>query len=265
MGKKTLGILGGMGPLASLAFLQTIYEQNLGCSTEQDYPNTLLLSLSSVPDRTDSLLNNAGKALQEALVRNLSILNAAGVAKIVICCFTSHTLLDRLPKEATGTVFSLVDMTARELLVRREPSLLLASLGSYQGQVFLSTEEAQKAKEFIVLPDEADRRTIHGLIYDSLKQGKDVDAVYRAVRGLLAKYGLKSFIAGCTEFHILTRSMDPDAQNAIAFVDPLFTIARRLEDVLDGRDPLRLGVFPPHERQQRDTNMTNNSEELYGD
>jgi len=99
-----------------------------------------------------------------------------------------------------------------------------------------------------VLPDEGDRMTIHGLIYDSLKQGKNVEAVYRTVRGLLAKYGLNSFIAGCTEFHLLTRYMDSHPQSDIAFVDPLFTIARRLEDVLEGRDPLHEAAFPPSPR-----------------
>jgi aspartate/glutamate racemase len=45
MEKKTLGILGGMGPLASLAFLRTIYECNLNGAIEQEYPSIVLRSL----------------------------------------------------------------------------------------------------------------------------------------------------------------------------------------------------------------------------
>jgi len=84
MGKKTLGILGGMEPLASLAFLQTIYECNLNGAIEHEYPSIVLHSLSSVPDRTGSLLNNRGKDLEDSLVRNLMLLNSSWPPREVI-------------------------------------------------------------------------------------------------------------------------------------------------------------------------------------
>lgn len=227
-----MGILGGMGPLASLAFLRTIYECNLNGAVEQAYPSIVLHSLSSVPDRTGSLLNNGGRDLETSLVRNLTALNASGVSKIVICCFTSHTLLGRLPKEVTEKIVSLVDLTARELTARKEKSLLLASLGSYERQLFDSTPEALSAKAYIVEPEEKDKRFIHGLIYEYLKPGGDVPSVYREVRGLLDRYGLNSFIAACTEFHLLTRYMDADNLPDTSFVDPLFTIARQWDEIL---------------------------------
>lgn len=233
MGEKTLGILGGMGPLASLAFLRTIYECNLNGASEQAYPSIVLHSLSSVPDRTGSLLNNGGKDLEDSLVRNLTVLNASGVSRIVICCFTSHTLIGRLPKEMTEKIVSLVDLTARELMVRKEKALLLASLGSYRRHLFRSTPDAIMAKDYIVEPEEKDKEFIHGLIYEYLKAGKDASSVYTAVRELLDKYGLSSFIAACTEFHILSRYIDENRLPGISFVDPLFTIARRWEEILE--------------------------------
>ena len=227
-----MGILGGMGPLASLAFLRTLYECNLAGSSEQDYPDILLHSLSSVPDRTRSLLCNAEDALADSLVRNLRVLNETGVSKIVICCFTSHALIRRLPRDIAEKVISLVDLTARELIEIKEPSLLLASLGSYERNVFRSTADALKARDFIVEPDEKDRAVIHCLIYEHLKPGRDVAPVYAAVKGLLDKYGLKSFIAGCTEFHLLSRHIHENAVSGISFVDPLFLIARRMDCIL---------------------------------
>jgi len=228
-----LGILGGMGPLASLEFLRTIYECNLVGSIEQDYPDIVLHSLSSVPDRTRSLLGNAENALADSLIRNLRTLNASGVTKIVICCFTSHALISRLPKDIAEKLVSLVDLTARELMVRKERALLLASLGSYQRDVFRSTTDALKAKDYIVAPDEKDKAIIHGLIYEYLKPGKDVAPVYATVKELLDKYGLSSFIAGCTEFHLLSRHIHANIIPGISFVDPLFLIARRMDRILE--------------------------------
>ncbi len=230
--RKILGILGGLGPLASLEFLRTIYECNLHGPAEQDYPNVLLHSLSAVPDRTQALLNNREQALEDSLVKNLRALHAAGAAKIVICCFTSHSLVCRLPQDVCEKLVSLVDLTARELIARQEQSLLLASLGSYQRQVFRSTEDGVRAQDYIVEPHDEDKIFIHRLIYEGLKPGKDVAPVYAAVRGLLGKYKLSSFIAGCTEFHLLSRHINTHAIPDITFVDPLFSIARRLDEIL---------------------------------
>jgi aspartate racemase len=232
MVQQTLGILGGMGPLASLAFLRTIYECNQAGAIEQAYPNVVLHSLSSVPDRTCSLLGDAENALADTLVGNLRTLNASGVSKIVICCFTSHALMSRVPAEIAEKVVSLVDLTARELIARKEPSLLLASQGCYQREVFRSTKIALKAGEFIVEPDEKDKAIVHGLIYDYLKTGQEVAPVYAAVKGLLDKYGLNSFIAGCTEFHLISRHIHANIIPDTSFVDPLFLIARRMDHIL---------------------------------
>lgn len=230
---KTLGILGGMGPLASLAFLRTIYEYNLAGQAEQDYPNIVLHSLAAVPDRTQALLNNAEQDLADCLTRNLRLLDGAGVARIVICCFTSHSLMDRLPGEIVEKIVSLVDLTAAELMAKQKRSLLLASLGSYRKEVFRSTDESRRAQEFIVEPDEKDKELVQSLIYQQLKTGANVAPVYTAVRRLLDKYQLDSFIAGCSEFHLLSRYIRARSIPTISFVDPLYSIAEGLPDILN--------------------------------
>ena len=52
---KNLGILGGMGPLASAKFLSTVYRLNL-VEPEQEAPNCILLSDPSFPNRTKAIL-----------------------------------------------------------------------------------------------------------------------------------------------------------------------------------------------------------------
>ncbi len=242
MMQKKMGILGGMGPLASLAFLSTIYEFNRPGSIEQDCPDIILHSLSSIPDRTRSLLSNEEDILAAPLIRNLRSLNACGVAKIVICCFTSHAMIHRLPPEIKAKIVSLVDLAAQELITRRQPSLLLASLGSYHKNVFSSTDDALKAMEYIVLPDKKDKTLIHGLIYDYLKTGEDVAPVYIAVKELLGRYDVTSFIAGCTEFHLLTRYIQVNRISGISFIDPLISIARRMDQILSM--PIQMDLHP---------------------
>jgi aspartate racemase len=230
--KKVLGILGGMGPLASLAFLRTIYEHNHWGTIEQAYPDVILHSLASIPDRTRALLSSSENDLAAPLISSLRTLAACGVSKIIICCFTSHALIHRLPDDIKTKIVSLVDLTARELLDRRKPALLLASLGSYQKEVFKSTAEILKAQNYILSPDEHDKRRIHCLIYDYLKPGRPVGPVCNAVKELLAKYRVDTFIAGCTEFHLLSRHILETGLTDVSFVDPLVSIARWADQLL---------------------------------
>ena len=53
---KLLGILGGMGPLASAEFLKTIYEYGTR-DLEQRSPACILYSDPTFPDRTQTIVN----------------------------------------------------------------------------------------------------------------------------------------------------------------------------------------------------------------
>ncbi len=232
MTTQRLGILGGMGPLASLAFLRTIYEGNPAVSVEQAHPDILLHSLSSTPDRTAALLGNGDAQLAEILTESLRRLTTAGASRIVLCCFTSHALIHHLPAEIARKIISLVDLTLRELIDMSEPALLLASRGSYERSVFRLTNDTLMAEKYLVIPDDDDKRAIHNLIYDHLKGGKDVAPVYAAVKKMLRKYQVGAFIAGCTEFHLLTRYIRAEHISGITFIDPLHLIPRRLHQLM---------------------------------
>ena len=52
--KEILGVVGGMGPLASAEFVKTIYEHSLG-EREQASPTVLMHSDPTFPDRTQLL------------------------------------------------------------------------------------------------------------------------------------------------------------------------------------------------------------------
>ena len=103
--KTRLGILGGMGPLASAEFLRTIYDYSLVDTVEQGAPVVSLYSDPTIPDRTEALLNGDDAAVFRQFTEALSYLTATGATKIVICCMTIHYLLPKLPPALTRTSF----------------------------------------------------------------------------------------------------------------------------------------------------------------
>jgi aspartate racemase len=223
----TLGILGGLGPLASAEFLKTIYEYNSGAA-EQTLPRVVLYSDPTFPDRTETLLGGSHDALLARLAEALRSLCGLGVSEVAICCVTIHHLLPRLPDELRAKTISLVEVALAETIRRRQRQLLMCTYGSRKLGVFESHALWAGAREFIVLPDEADQQEIHSMIYD-VKRGAGVEPMWPVLDALLAKYEADSFLAGCTEMHLFSkRAAAGLGARRYACIDPLISIARGL-------------------------------------
>jgi aspartate racemase len=219
-----LGVLGGLGPLASAEFLRTIYEHGLG-AREQEAPRVVVYSDPTFPDRTEALLSGSEGELLERLTEALERLGRLGASRVVICCVTMHHLLPSLPRELRARVVSLLDVIFEEVLARREPHLLLCTTGARVLKIFERHELWPRAAGLFTLPDEEDQRDIHKMIY-GIKQSQDARLHIPFVESLLRKYGVGSFIAGCTEIHLLTKQCAAGAGPRC--LDPLTHIARGL-------------------------------------
>jgi aspartate racemase len=219
-----LGILGGMGPLASAAFVQTIYDQARGRS-EQDLPAVLLLSDPGAPDRTTALLNGDTGVLRQFLVRGLVTLREMGARDLVICCVTLHALLPEVSQELRTRVISLVEVALRAVARGRRRHLLLCTNATRQLRLFERHPLWPRVRSQVVLPGPADQEGVHEIIY-RLKQKAAPEWALGHVGALLRKHGLRSAIAGCTEFHLLSRALrSREARLPFACIDPLSLIA----------------------------------------
>jgi aspartate racemase len=227
-GVHLLGVLGGLGPLASAEFLKTIYERHPG-GCEQSLPRVVLYSDPTFPDRTESLLNGSQEVLLERLTDTLGRLYGLGVSHVAICCITMHHLLSHLPSELKEKIISLVEIILEETIRKRQRQLLMCTTGSRNLGVFQSHHLWERARDFIVLPDEADQQRIHSMIYE-VKRGESIDSLLPALEALLAKYRVESFIAGCTEMHLLSKRVSAGgaATRRYDCVDPLISIAQSL-------------------------------------
>lgn len=228
---KLLGILGGMGPLASTAFLQTIYRKNIKKGCEQDYPNVILHSIPTIPNRCDAVASKR-RLFENILANSLQTINISPVSKIVVCCVTSHQFFYCLPFEISNKIISLVDVIKSELdkLEEKKSALLLASKPTYQAGLF--------DDKHIITPSDADKQYIHDIIYNKLKPGLSIEPIYEEISWLLAEYNTDTFIAGCTEFHLLTNFIESNGLGGLGktgmnFIDPLMTIAENLRDLLE--------------------------------
>lgn len=226
--KNVLGVLGGMGPLAGAEFLKTIYEHCLD-AREQDAPVVLMCSDPTVPDRTTNLLAGTDGLMLAKLIDGLERLRALGAERIVICCITIHHLLDRVPAELRALVWSLPDVIFEQLAESRRRHLLICTKGTRSLGIFEQHPQWARTRHLFVLPDARDQELIHDLIYQ-IKRNCDVRKLTPFLAELLAKYGVDSFIVGCTETHILAKQFLCAEGQAKHYrcIDPLICVAEEL-------------------------------------
>lgn len=223
--QKILGILGGMGPLASAEFLKTLYEYSLG-EREQDSPIALLYSDPTFPDRTQVLLAGQEDALLAQLIESLQRLLDFGVAKIAICCITSHHLFGKYPPHLQEKIISLIDVTLEKAIETQKQHLLICTKGTRRLEIFQKHPQWEQAKDYFLLPEGEDIETIHDIIY-KLKQNYDLQKLVPVFESLLDKYNVDSFVAGCTEIHLFTKYFNQQ-KTKYSCVDPLIVIAEKL-------------------------------------
>src|SRR5262249_22754471 len=171
--RQLLGILGGMGPLASAEFVKTIYERSLN-EPEQAAPAVVMRSDPSFPDRTQSLIAREYEPLLSMLIEALYCLRDQGASRIVICCVTIHYLLPMLPAELRRRIISLLDVIFDLVAENRKKHLLMSTLGARKLRIFERHARWRALKGRIIMPDEKDQSFIHHSIIYQIKRSRGV-------------------------------------------------------------------------------------------
>jgi aspartate racemase len=227
MKKRVLGVVGGAGPLASAEFIKTIYECSLG-EREQEAPAVLLYSDPTFPDRTEALLAGDSEPTLTKLVAALEWLRDSGASQTVICCVTMHHLLKRVPDHLRAQVISLVDVIIDAVARSRERHVLVCSIGTRRLEIFQSHERWHEIEDYIAWPDETDQQFIHQELIYQVKQNRSLDELLPPFVRLVAKYKTRSFVAGCTEIHLLAKRLSSSSLWSERIVDPLLLVAEEV-------------------------------------
>tara|TARA_B100001971_G_C18032818_1_gene453461 strand:+ start:57 stop:791 length:735 start_codon:yes stop_codon:yes gene_type:complete len=225
MVQKVIGILGGMGPQATLYLFEKII-RNTPAKCDQDHLRVIIDNNPKVPDRTRAILEN-GENPVPLMVKGAQTLIQAGADFILIPCISAHYFLDELNRKLSRPILSAFDAVAKQI-VGDHPDIktvgLLATNGTIQGGCFQKrlTESGIQTQ----IPGEPYQRHIISAIYGikgdptGLARTENKTAI-KLVAEHLIQNGCQGIIAGCTEIPLVLSPKDID----VPLFNPLLILA----------------------------------------
>lgn len=199
---KTLGIIGGMGPLATVKLFEMIVLMTKA-NSDQEHIHILIDNNTSISDRTNYILNGDGEDPRVQLVQSAQNLEKIGADYLVMPCNTAHFFYDEVVKEVGIPFINMIDETGKYIRNNNkniDKIGLLATEGTIKAKVY---DEVLKNYNIEVLkPSKENQKYITKLIYN-IKEGinPDLEGFYIAMDEL-KKQGVEVFIAGCTEISV---------------------------------------------------------------
>jgi len=210
--KKTIGILGGMGPEATAYFFSLIIKRT-GAEKDQDHIPIIIYNNPKIPPRTDALLRK-GPSPVPLLRKGLRMLEKSGADIIVIPCVTAHAFLSRVAKKDKIHLLDILEETL-QYTKKNIPGLtcagLIASAGTVKSGIF--DQAFSKAGITIIKPSAGDQKSVMEAIFGKkgvkagFTSGRPRELILEAAQKLI-RQGAEAIIAGCTEVPLVLRDED---------------------------------------------------------
>ena len=219
---KLLGILGGLGPMATAYFYELLTAYTVA-KCDQEHIDMVISSKSSTPDRSSYILGLCKDNPLPVMISEAKKLEAYGADVIAIPCNTAHYFYDGLTESCQVPILNIIDETCAHLSrVGVEKFGLLATEGTIRSGAYerFCTPRGLTC----VTPNEKEQAIISEIIFGQIKQNKpvDVDAFLSVVNSLRSR-GCEKIVLGCTELSLLKKQGLDDE----VFVDSLDVLAYR--------------------------------------
>ena len=199
---KTVGVLGGMGPDATVDFMSKVIAAT-PADKDQDHLRMLVDSNPHVPNRQEALLRG-GEDPGPALAAMAKGLETAGADFLVMPCNTAHAFKDAIIEAVDIPLVSIIDVSV-DACAGAAAVGVLATDGCIASEVFQGAFASRG--QAAILPDENELRELMRLItrIKAGDQGPDVSAGMRMLADALVARGAQTIIAGCTEIPLVLK------------------------------------------------------------
>jgi len=206
---KKIGIIGGMGPLATSDLFQKIILATAAHSDQENIP-ILIDNNTAIPDRTAAILGT-GKSPVPEIMRSINRLTEQGADVLIMGCNTAHYFLPWILPQIRLPFINMIEETVGFCKNSGLSKVgLLASEGTYAGKIY--HQELEKHSIALVEPNAAQKEIMQNIIYAGVKAGntKYETAPFKQVLKEMRSRGAEAFILGCTEIPVAVKMYQID-------------------------------------------------------
>ncbi len=199
--KKTVGIIGGMGPEAtSDLFKKIIYFTD--ANSDQEHIHLVIDNNTNINDRSYYILNKQNSPEKE-LIKTAQTLEKYGVDFIAMPCNTAHYFYEKIQLSVGIPILNMIKETATYLKENKKGLnfTLLATEGTYTSDIYI--KEFEKFGLNIIYPKKEHKNILMEAIYN-FKKSKPVDT--EKLNNFLYKMNSikpSLFVLGCTELPLI--------------------------------------------------------------
>ena len=236
--KPILGIIGGMGPMATELFYKMIIEKT-PVTCDQDHIDAIILGHASMPDRTAAILSQDPHeidAVAQKILRDAKTLEELGCSMIAVTCNTAHYFVDQIAAQVEIPFVHMIRETAREAAKTSKGQKvgILATDGTIRTGLYQNALLAEGITPCVL--DDAGQKLVMHEIYDCVKPGKPADqTAWAVIDQKLRDMGCQKALLACTELSVIKA----DEHLSDFYLDPMEVMADRCLERLGKKEAVK--------------------------
>lgn len=219
---KRLGVIGGLGPMATAYFLQLLIQMS-EAQTDQEHIEVILHSKPQIPDRTRYILGQSTENPMPSMAEVGRGLAREGAQIIAIPCITAHYFQKQLEEQIGVHIINAIEETALYLRAAGiSRAGIMATDGTVESRLFQKTF-AQYGISCVIPDGEGQKQVMH-LIYENVKAGRPAELFrFEEVFAQLTRGGAQTVLLACTELSLIKR----DCPVGPGILDVMEVLARK--------------------------------------
>ncbi|WP_439328334.1 aspartate/glutamate racemase family protein [Lonepinella sp. BR2357] len=219
---KRVGIIGGMGPLASADLYLKIIQATHANSDQENIP-LIIDNFPQIEDRTAFILGSGENPVTK-LIESATRLKKADCQAFAMACNTAHYFSQEVVNAVDLPIIHIAEVTVKHILQQHQSArkvAVLATTGTKKARIY---DQPLEQVGLISVPLSEDiQMTLMDCIYKGVKAGKIEDYV-NIFETLVNQIEADIFIAGCTEIPLFL----PLIQSDKTFIDPTLELAKAI-------------------------------------
>ncbi|MES9685315.1 aspartate racemase [Bacillus sp. AFS001701] len=202
---KTIGLIGGMSWESSLLYYQIMNERVKEKLGGHHSAKSLLYSVDFQEIKTLQF-EDRWDELTKIMIDIAKKLETSGADCLVICTNTMHKMAKEVEESVKIPLCHIADATAKEIVNNGIKKVALLGTAFTMEHDFYKGRLIEQFGLDVIVPNEAERKRIHNIIYEELCLGivkEDSKQVYLNIIDQLIEHGAEAVILGCTEITML--------------------------------------------------------------